>query len=133
MKADEGLQNVEYANLFIKDVKIEVKATGKKRAAAAAAESVEEAPAPAAKRGKKNGTYIWEYKERDNWFPYAPEASVIVEKAYQDYLADPNKIDVRSVQSGMWAYQVDFTNMTQTNIQHQNHTTRDIRRTLVAN
>ena len=31
MKADEGLQNVEYANLFIKDVVIEVKATGKKR------------------------------------------------------------------------------------------------------
>jgi len=107
------------------------KAAGRKRV-----ETVEEAPAPAAKKArksKKEDTYIWEYKEHDKWFPYAPEASVIVEKAYKDYLADPNQIDVRSVQSGMWAYQVDFTNMTQTNIQHQNHTTRDIRRTLVAN
>jgi len=74
---------------------------------------------------------FWEYKQNDTWFPYAPEGSAIVEAAYRDYLNDPNKIDVRAVKSGMWTYQVDFTNMTQTNIQHQNHTVRDIRRTLV--
>lgn len=74
---------------------------------------------------------LWEYKERDAWHPYAPEASAIVEAAYQDYLHDPAKVDVRAVQSGMWRYMVDFTNMTQTNIQHFNHTVRDIRRTLV--
>jgi len=97
--------------------------------------NVEEAAAssaPKKKKARKGGDkYIWEYKEHDRWFPYAPDASDIVEAAYQDYLNDPNQIDVRSVKSGMWAYQVDFTNMTQTNIQHENHTVRDIRRTLV--
>jgi len=107
-----------------------------KRSGKAVEEVVEESPAPAAKKARKgkasaDDKYIWEYKERDNWFPYAPEASDIVEAAYQDYLNDPNQVDVRSVKSGMWAYQVDFTNMTQTNIQHENHTVRDIRRTLV--
>jgi len=100
---------------------------------------VEEAPvAKKANRGRckskaknANDQYRWEYKERDMWFPYTSEASDIVEAAYQEYLSDPNQVDVRSVQSGMWCYQVDFTNMTQTNIQHQNHTVRDIRRSLV--
>jgi len=100
---------------------------------AAAAEVVEEAPAAKKSRrgkAKNDEKYHWEYKEGNMWQPYAPEASDIVEAAYQDYLNDPNKIDVRSVKSGMWAYQVDFTNMTQTNIQHENHTVRDIRRAL---
>ena len=73
---------------------------------------------------------LWEYKEHGTWHPYAPEASAVVEAAYQDYLNDPAKVDVRAVQSGMWRYQVDFTNMTQTNIQHFNHTVREIRRTV---
>ena len=64
------------------------------------------------------------------WFPYTKEASDIVEQAYQDYKNDPAQVDVRSVKSGMWRYQVDFTNMTQTNIEHANHTVREIRRTL---
>ena len=55
----------------------------------------------------------------------------MVEQAYQEYKSDPTQMDVRAVQSGMWKYQVDFTNMTQTNIEHFNHTVRDIRRTLV--
>ena len=71
---------------------------------------------------------LWEYKEHGTWHPYMPEASAVVEAAYQDYLQDPAKVDVRSVQSGMWKYQVDFTNMTQTNLQHFNHTVREIRR-----
>jgi len=114
------------------------KVAPKKRSKQVEEEVVEEAPAPAAKRARKgkgkdsNDKYIWEYKERDRWFPYAKDASDIVEAAYQEYLNDPNQIDVRSVQSGMWSYQVDFTNMTQTNIQHENHTVRDIRRTLVS-
>jgi len=96
---------------------------------------VEEAPAAKKRnRGKAKDAalqYRWEYKERDNWFPYAKEASDVVEAAYQTYLADPNQVDVRSVKSGMWSYQVDFTNMTQTNIQHDNHTVRDIRRSAI--
>jgi len=115
--------------------KVQEKPAPKKRSRAAASDEVEEAPvkkrSKAAKGAAKDDEYIWEYKERDMWFPYAQEASDIVEAAYQDYLNDPNQVDVRSVKSGMWCYQVDFTNMTQTNIQHENHTVRDIRRSLV--
>jgi len=116
------------------------KATKAKTTKRGKSKEVEEAPAPKkARRGKAAAAaeevednnvaeeYMWEYKERDNWFPYTKEASDIVEAAYKDFLSDPG-VDVRSVKSGMWSYQVDFTNMTQTNIQHENHTVRDIRR-----
>lgn len=69
----------------------------------------------------------WQYYD-GGWRDYDDEASRIVEEAYQDYLANPNMLDVRSVQSGMWNYQVDFLNMKQTNINHFAHTVRDIRR-----
>jgi hypothetical protein len=35
---------------------------------------------------------------------------------------------VRAVKSGQWQYEIDFRVMTQTNIQHEDHTKRRIRR-----
>jgi len=71
---------------------------------------------------------VWQYKEGQNWKSYDDKASDVVEEVYQKYLANKGDTDVRAVKSGQWEYQVDFSAMKQTNIQHENHTTRDIRR-----
>eukprot|EP00005_Dracoamoeba_jomungandri_P005159 CAMPEP_0174261334 /NCGR_PEP_ID=MMETSP0439-20130205/11369_1 /TAXON_ID=0 /ORGANISM="Stereomyxa ramosa, Strain Chinc5" /LENGTH=290 /DNA_ID=CAMNT_0015345791 /DNA_START=20 /DNA_END=892 /DNA_ORIENTATION=+ len=86
-----------------------------------------------ASAGKKKTTtpkgfsFVWQYQD-NGWKNYEINASDVVEEAYQDYLKNPAMCDVRAVSSGQWQYQVDFTNMKQTNIQHENHTTRSIRR-----
>lgn len=75
---------------------------------------------------------IWTWQFSDNgWCNYHPDASKVVEATYQDYLRNPGVTDVRSVQSGDWNYMVDFRQMTQQNIQHENHTVRQIRRVLL--
>jgi len=71
----------------------------------------------------------WQY-QHGGWQPYAQQASDVVEAAYQDWLANPN-VDVRAIRSGAWEYEVDFNAMTQTNIQHEAHTQRSIRRAQV--
>jgi len=71
---------------------------------------------------------VWQYKEGLNWKSYDEKASNVVEEVYQKYLGNKGDTDVRAVKSGQWEYQVDFSAMKQTNIQHENHTTRDIRR-----
>jgi hypothetical protein len=69
----------------------------------------------------------WEYFD-NGWFAYDKEASDLVEQAYQEYLSNPGMYDVRSVKSGHWHYMVDFVNFKQTNVEHENHTERNIRR-----
>jgi len=76
--------------------------------------------------------HVWQYKE-GTWKTYAAEASNVVEQVYQNYLSNRGDTDVRAVKSGQWEYMVDFMAMKQTNIQHENHTVRDIRRIPVAN
>ncbi|EGC35490.1 hypothetical protein DICPUDRAFT_33321 [Dictyostelium purpureum] len=71
-------------------------------------------------------TPVWQF-EHGGWLDYDNDASKVVEEAYQEWLLNPN-IDVRSVKSGHWAYQIDFKHNTQTNIQHFSHTSRNIRR-----
>eukprot|EP00727_Mastigamoeba_balamuthi_P006138 m51a1_g2143 putative linker histone h1 and h5 domain containing protein (330) ;mRNA; r:4306-5781 len=88
---------------------------------------VEPEAAPAESAPTSTSGSHWEYFH-NGWRKYDAEASRLVEEEYQKYLADPAMLDVRSVQSGSWAYQVDFVNMKQTNIQHPDHTVRDIRR-----
>ncbi|KAM9962109.1 hypothetical protein ACTFIR_004995 [Dictyostelium discoideum] len=77
--------------------------------------------------GEGKMTPKWQYKFSNNWMDYTEAASAITEQAYQDWLLN-SFIDVRSVQSGQWCYQIDFKQMTQTNIQHHDHTSRQIRR-----
>lgn len=71
--------------------------------------------------------YGWQYYH-DGWRNYDPEASDVVESVYQGYLENRGDTDVRAVRSGSWEYMVDFLAFKQTNIQHENHTVRDIRR-----
>jgi len=71
--------------------------------------------------------FKWQYMD-GTWKDYQLNGSDVVEQAYQDYMKNPGKCDVRAVKSGQWSYQVDFLNLKQTNIQHESHTVRDIRR-----
>jgi len=77
----------------------------------------------------KKLVWAWQFLENDNCYHnYDKEANDLVESVYQEYLGNPNRVDVNAVQSGQWKYMVDFRNLTQTNIQHENHTVRKIRR-----
>jgi len=71
--------------------------------------------------------WVWQY-QHGTWKNYDTEASDTVEEVYQGYLANKGDTDVRAVKSGQWEYQVDFMAMKQTNIQHDSHTVRNIRR-----
>jgi len=74
-------------------------------------------------------SHYWQYKaDNQNWGNYDLEASDVLEGVYQGYLANRGDTDVRSVKSGQWEYQVDFQALKQTNLQHESHTTREIRR-----
>lgn len=73
--------------------------------------------------------HIWQYVDNSGKFDdYDPSASDAVEECYQGYLKNPHMMDVRAVRSGDWQYQVDFLQMKQTNINHENHRVRTIRR-----
>lgn len=75
--------------------------------------------------------YVWQYYH-SGWYNYENAASKLVEDCYQQYLLNPGKCDVRSVQSGHFSYQVDFINFKQTNVVHHAHTQRKIRRVPVS-
>eukprot|EP01096_Ripella_sp_DP13-Kostka_P004364 TRINITY_DN1657_c0_g1_i3.p1 TRINITY_DN1657_c0_g1~~TRINITY_DN1657_c0_g1_i3.p1 ORF type:complete len:696 (+),score=453.25 TRINITY_DN1657_c0_g1_i3:2-2089(+) len=75
--------------------------------------------------------YVWQYYH-SGWYNYEKAASKLVEDCYQQYLLNPGKCDVRSVQSGHFSYQVDFINFKQTNVVHHAHTQRKIRRVPVS-
>jgi hypothetical protein len=64
----------------------------------------------------------------NGWKHYDQAASDAVELAYQDYMKSPQNYDVRAIKSGRWMYQVDFARMEQTNIEHESHTVRKLRR-----
>lgn len=70
---------------------------------------------------------IWQFNH-NGWKNYAPDASDLVEVQYQEWLQNNQMFDVRSVKSGTWEYNVDFRRMVQINIQHPDHTERQIRR-----
>jgi len=72
---------------------------------------------------------IWQYDD-SGWKNYDDAASDVVEAAYQDWLQNP-ATDVRAVKSGEWQYQVDFNLKEQVNVQHEQHTVRKVRRTVV--
>ena len=52
----------------------------------------------------------------------------MLEQQWAEYQTDPHSFDVRSVHSGSFDYQVDFKSMVQTNLLHDSHTVRAVRR-----
>jgi hypothetical protein len=106
----------------------------KREAKKGAAAEEEEKAAPAAKVKGSKFDHFWQFKQDNGvWGNYDVNGSDTIEDVYQKYLANRGDNDVRAVKSGQWEYQVDFMAMKQTNIQHPNHTVRDIRRVPVAN
>jgi hypothetical protein len=75
--------------------------------------------------------HLWQY-EHNGWKNYDVKASDTVEEIYLDYLQNRRGTDVRAVKSGQWEYMVDFLALKQTNIQHEAHTIRSIRRVPVS-
>jgi len=71
---------------------------------------------------------VWQFKH-GTWHDYDQAASDVVEEAYQDWKKNPY-IDIRAIKSGYWNYSIDFKRMVQTNIQHDAHTQREVRREL---
>lgn len=80
---------------------------------------------------KEEAEWIWQY-QHGSWHNYDESAGAVVEHTYQLYLKEPH-IDVRAVKSGHFKYMVDFTNMTQQNVEHWAKTKRAIRRVHRAN
>jgi predicted DNA-binding WGR domain protein len=63
----------------------------------------------------------------DGWYDYDAAGSIQVEQLYHEYTSNP-RYSQRHIDSGIFTYNVDLANMTQTNTKHSNHTTRRIRR-----
>jgi len=98
-------------------------------AAAAAAPSLSRGRSRAKPAGKSSTGFKWQYKNNaGSWSDYDREASSQIEEAFVLYMQNPRMNDVRAIKSGEWMYQVDFVNNKQTNIQHEHHRVRDIRR-----
>jgi len=81
--------------------------------------------------------YMWQYFDdnknttnisNDNWYDYDLQANKIVEEEWQRYIKNRAMNDVRAVKSGQFEYFVDFIGWKQTNIVHQDHKVRNIRR-----
>jgi len=80
------------------------------------------------KKKKKTPKRIWQFNDQ-GFYNYDLDASKEVEKQYKKWKKDTTtNIDVRSVKSGKFHYMVNFRTMKQTNIDHDKHTQRDIRR-----
>lgn len=101
----------------------------KKAAAAAGAAAKPSAKVFDSKTDAPESGHKWQYYDgaKGGWNDYDAGASDVVDAAFREWEANPYT-DVRSIGSGQWQYQIDFTNMKQTNIQHAAHTQRDIRR-----
>jgi len=84
------------------------------RGSRTSAKSKEVSSTPRIKATPAGFSFAWQYQEDGKWLPYDLPASDIVENAFQEYLSNPGKCDVRSVKSGQWQYQVDFLNNKQT-------------------
>jgi len=99
----------------------------KKKSKSSGGDSGDGASQAISESGEGSGVPHWQYFD-GGWKKYDRAANDLVEAAYQDYVKDPTNFDVRAVKSGHWQYQVDFVNNKQTNIQHEAHTVRNIRR-----
>jgi WWE domain len=77
------------------------------------------------------GYYTWEYHDAGYWKKYSPGHQAALEAAYQDYVQHPaSSVSYATIRSDDWGYRIDFPTMTQTNVEHQNHTQRKVQRRL---
>lgn len=88
---------------------------------------------PVSGRGP-GGRMLWQYYVDDGvdgkptgWYDYFESAALLVEGVHAEWSTNPS-LNVRCVQSGHFAYRVDFNRMTQTNVTHAARKQRLIRR-----
>ena len=79
---------------------------------------------------------VWQYWD-NGWKDYDTSAGRCAEQLYHEYSVNHNnngnqtyhaQLTTRLMKSGYWTYMIDFAQMTQTNIEHPNRTSRNIRR-----
>ncbi|ELR17788.1 uncharacterized protein ACA1_066090 [Acanthamoeba castellanii str. Neff] len=75
---------------------------------------------------------VWQFDSRHGWFDFDLDASQQIEDAWRAHERDPNndqyhQAEVKSGPDG-WRYSVNFDQMTETNLDHERHRVRNIRR-----
>ena len=72
----------------------------------------------------------WEYEDNTGWMSYGDSQQAVLESFYQVFLRNKNLTTACKVriQTDAWAYEVDFEDMVQTNLDHQGHRSRPVRR-----
>jgi hypothetical protein len=75
--------------------------------------------------------FTWQYLDNAGWVPYGSSHQSILENAYQafvDYNSMTSTVRTVQIQTDEWAYDVDFKQMVQTNMDHADSRTRSVRR-----
>ncbi|GMH37477.1 hypothetical protein BSKO_05350 [Bryopsis sp. KO-2023] len=65
--------------------------------------------------------------KEEGWYDYDDNGAHVVEELYHEWTWN-SQLSQRCVQSGVWEYSVDLSRMTQTNVKHNSHKIRHIRR-----
>jgi Glycine-rich domain-containing protein-like/WWE domain len=74
-------------------------------------------------------TVIWEFQENSGkWTPYRTDQQNILESGYKKLVHATPAICKVQIQAGPWTYEVDVQTLKQTNMEHEDHTQRNIRR-----
>lgn len=76
---------------------------------------------------QSNYPRFWQYQKNNEWINFEIYASDLIEKYYLEYLSDENNNSV-TTKNGNWCYWIDFIAMKRTNIDHEKHSTRCVRR-----
>jgi hypothetical protein len=75
---------------------------------------------------------VWQYDSRHGWFDFDLDASQQIEDVWRAHEREPNNHQYHqaTVKSGGdgWRYTVNFDQMTETNLDHERHRVRNIRR-----
>jgi hypothetical protein len=73
-------------------------------------------------------TAIWEFQDNNGaWTTYSTDQQSILEEAYRKLHATPGSCKVQ-IKGGPWTYEVDVQSLNQTNVEHEDHTQRNIQR-----
>jgi WWE domain len=80
--------------------------------------------------GQDNDDFVWEYIDAGCWKRYSTGHQAILEAAYLEYVKHPANKNGKcsNIRSDKWGYQVNFSTMVQTNVEHQNCTQHPVQR-----
>jgi hypothetical protein len=72
----------------------------------------------------------WEYQDNSAWALYGDSQQAVLESSYQVFLRNKSLTTAckTRIQTDEWAYEVNFEDMVQTNLDHPGHRSRPVRR-----